>query len=263
MACWSSCSVRGRSSEARKFSDQLPETLDDLETLPLIGGVLRENWVADRAQEWLRELPEEFTDERVAELDQRPAQRHRQRVDRRRIMLAVLIDGEDLLSRGRRLLPPARQSQADQVGGVMYRTLGRYFGGSITVAILMGLYVLALGLVLGVPLAPLAAIWVMLTDLIPQVGGFLGGSFFVLLATTQGVTTALIAAVGFVLYMNLENHVIQPAIVGRSVDLTPPTTMVAAFVGAAIAGVPGRVGGDPTRRRGQGDLPRGTGTAQA
>ena len=127
----------------------------------------------------------------------------------------------------------------------MYRTLGRYFGGSITVAILMGLYVLALGLVLGVPLAPLAAIWVMLTDLIPQVGGFLGGSFFVLLATTQGVTTALIAAGGFVLYMNLENHVIQPAIVGRSVDLTPPTTMVAAFVGAAIAGVPGALVATP------------------
>ena len=78
-------------------------------------------------------------------------------------------------SGGRRLLPPQRQAQADQVGGVMYRTLGRYFGGSITVAILMGLYVLALGLVLGIPLAPLAAIWVTLTDLIPQVGGFLGG----------------------------------------------------------------------------------------
>ena len=69
----------------------------------------------------------------------------------------------------------------------MYRTLGRYFGGSITVAVLMGLYVLALGLLLGIPLVPLAALWAMLTDLIPQVGGFLGGSFLVLLASTQGV----------------------------------------------------------------------------
>ena len=127
----------------------------------------------------------------------------------------------------------------------MYRTLGRYFGGSITVAILMGLWVLALGLLLGVPLIPLAALWAMLTDLIPQVGGFLGGAFFVLLATTQGATTGLIAAVGFVLYMNLENHVIQPAIVGRSVDLTPPTTMVAAFVGGAIAGIPGALVATP------------------
>ena len=45
--------------------------------------------------------------------------------------------------------------------------------------------------------------------------------------------------------MNLENHLIQPAIVGRSVDLTPPTTMVAAFVGGAVAGVPGALVATP------------------
>ena len=45
--------------------------------------------------------------------------------------------------------------------------------------------------------------------------------------------------------MNLENHVIQPAIVGRSVDLTPPTTMVAAFIGAAVLGVPGALVATP------------------
>jgi predicted PurR-regulated permease PerM len=159
--------------------------------------------------------------------------------------IAVLIDGENLLHRFRRLLPDQRRQQADAIGGIAYRTLGRYFGGSITVAILMGLYVLTLGLLLGIPLAPLAAVWAMLTDLIPQVGGFLGGSFLVLLAVTQGVTPAIIAGVAFVLYMNLENHVIQPAIVGRSVDLTPPTTMVAAFIGGAIAGVPGALVATP------------------
>ena len=109
----------------------------------------------------------------------------------------------------------------------------------------MGLYVLTLGLVLGIPLAPLAALWAMLTDLIPQVGGFLGGSFLVLLAVTQGVDPGAHRGVAFVLYMNLENHIIQPAIVGRSVDLTPPTTMVAAFVGGAIAGIPGALVATP------------------
>ena len=161
------------------------------------------------------------------------------------LVVAVLIDGEDLIRRLRRLLPPPRQQQADEVGRVVYRTLGRYFGGSITVAVLMGLFVLTLGIVLAIPLVPLAAIWAMLTDLIPQVGGFLGGSLFVLLALTESVPTALIAGVGFVLYMNIENHLIQPAIVGKSVDLTPPTTMVAAFVGGAIAGVPGALVATP------------------
>ena len=232
-------------AEAGQFSEQLPETLDELEALPLIGGVLRDNRVADRVQEWVRELPTELSDERIAELTETLISGVASLTIVIVIMLAVLIDGENLLHRFRRLLPPARRTQADHVGGIMYRTLGRYFGGSITVAILMGLWVLTLGLVLEVPLVPLAALWAMLTDLIPQVGGFLGGSFFVVLASTQGASTALIAAVGFVLYMNIENHLIQPAIVGRSVDLTPPTTMVAAFVGGAIAGVPGALVATP------------------
>ena len=159
--------------------------------------------------------------------------------------IAVLVDGERLIGRFRRLLPAERQEQADEVGRVLYRTLGRYFGGSVTVAVLMGLWVLTVGLLLDVPLIPLAAVWAMLTDLIPQVGGFLGGSLFVMLALTQGVTTAIIAGVAFVLYMNVENHVIQPAIVGKSVDLTAPTTMVAAFVGGAVGGVPGALVATP------------------
>ena len=58
----------------------------------------------------------------------------------------------------------------------------------------MGVYVLALGLLLGVPARATGRSWAMLTDLIAQIGGFLGGSFFVLLALTQGVPIALIAA---------------------------------------------------------------------
>ena len=93
------------------------------------------------------------------------------------VAISVLIDGENLLARFRRLLRPTRRAQADEVGRVVYRTLGRYVGGSLTVALMMGLYVLTIGLILGVPLAPLAAIWAMITDLIPQVGGSLGGAF--------------------------------------------------------------------------------------
>ena len=231
--------------QAREFSSELPATVDQLEELPLAGRWLRENEVGDRVPEWIRELPDQFTDERVAEVASALVSGVVSVAVVVVLAIAVLVDGENLLARSRRLLPATRREQADAVGGIAYRTLGRYFGGSITVAILMGLWVLTLGLALGIPLAPHAAVWAMLTDLIPQVGGFLGGSFLVLLASTQGVTTALVAAAAFVLYMNLENHIIQPAIVGRSVDLTPPTTMVAAFIGAAVLGVPGALVATP------------------
>jgi predicted PurR-regulated permease PerM len=46
-------------------------------------------------------------------------------------------------------------------------------------------------------------------------------------------------------YMNLENYVISPAIVGEAVDLSPPTTMLAALVGGAAFGVPGALAATP------------------
>src|SRR5262249_38439401 len=59
------------------------------------------------------------------------------------------------------------------------------------------------------------------------------------LALTQGATVGVIVAVYFVLYLQFENHILQPLIVGEAVDLSPPATMVAALVGVSAAGVPG------------------------
>ena len=113
------------------------------------------------------------------------------------------------------------------------------------------------------PLAPIAAIWAALTNLIPQIGGFLGGAFFVLLALTESPTTAVIAGVLFLGYQQFENNVVGPAIVGSAVNLTPPATMLAALIGGAAAGVPGRAGGHAAARRRQGALPREPGRAAA
>ena len=131
------------------------------------------------------------------------------------------------------------------MGRIIYHSFGSYFAGSLLVAVLNGLVVLTVGLVLGVPLAPIAAIWSTLTNFIPQIGGFLGGSFFVLLALTESPLTAFIAGVIFLGYQQFENNIIGPAIVGNAVNLTPPATMLAALVGGAAAGVPGALVATP------------------
>jgi predicted PurR-regulated permease PerM len=232
-------------TEVQDFSQQFPQTVGELERLPLVGGWVRDQDLVERAERWVADLPEEFTDERIVESARSLLSGVVSVAIVAIVTIAVLVDGENLALRFRRLLSPSRQAQADEVGRVVYDTLGRYVGGSLTVAGMMGLFVLAVGLVLGVPLAPLAAVWAMLTDLIPQVGGALGGFVFVTLALTESVPTAIIAGALFVVYMTIENHVIQPAVIGRSVDLTAPTTMVAALVGGAIAGVPGALVATP------------------
>ena len=232
-------------AEVQNFSEQLPATVGELEQLPLVGGWVEDQDLVGRAEEWVADLPEQFTDERIEESARSLLSGVVSVAVVAIVAVAVLVDGENLAARFRRLLSPPRRHQADEVGRVVYDTLGRYVGGSLTVAGMMGLFVLAVGLVLGVPLVPLAAVWAMLTDLIPQIGGALGGIVFVALALTESVPTAIIAGALFVAYMTIENHVIQPAVVGRSVDLTAPTTMVAALIGGAVAGIPGALVATP------------------
>ena len=117
--------------------------------------------------------------------------------------------------------------------------VGRYVAGSVLVAMMAGTYILVLGLILGVPLAPLAAAWITITNLIPQIGGALGGIPFVLLGLTQGVGTGLACAGGFLIYQQVENNLISPVVIGQVVKLSPPVTMAAALIGVSAGGVVG------------------------
>src|SRR5205814_8083605 len=109
----------------------------------------------------------------------------------------------------------------------------------LLVAALAGTGVLVMGLLLKLPLAPLAGVWVMFTNLIPQIGGAAGAVPFVLLGLSQSPTKGVICAAYFLAYQQFENHVLGPTIVGEAVDLSPPATMMAALVGASAASVPG------------------------
>jgi predicted PurR-regulated permease PerM len=121
----------------------------------------------------------------------------------------------------------------------VYDIIGRYIAGSLLVAALAGTVMLTGALALGVPLAPLIGVWVAITNPIPQVGGFLGGAAFVLLGLSQGAFVGLACLAIFLIYQNLENHVLQPLIIGRAVNLSPPVTMVAALVGVSAGGLIG------------------------
>ena len=114
------------------------------------------------------------------------------------------------------------------------------------------------GSLVGVPLAPVAAVWYAVVSLIPQIGGFLGTSFVTILALTQGVVPALIVLVLVVAYMNTENYIITPD------DRRQGSRPVSADHDARCSRrrrrrwCAGRAGGDPVDRHGEGAVPGGT-----
>lgn len=231
--------------EASDFGDQVPATAADFYDFPLVGPRLRDADVSARAEEWLASIPGSVTVETVTRVVNRTIAAGTSVVQVLLVTMALLLDGELVVSRSRRLIPKHLRARADRAASIVYDTLGRYFAGSLFLAVGNGLYILTVGLLLGVPLVLLAAIWVMITNLIPQIGGFLGGAVFVTLALTGGAVTGAIAAAAFTAYMSLENYVIAPAVVGRAVNLSPPTTMIAAIIGGTAAGVPGALVATP------------------
>jgi predicted PurR-regulated permease PerM len=227
--------------EAREFRDQIPKTVEDLGDLPIIGPRLREADASKKVEEWLNDVPRKLSVDATPVEDAAGTIADGVAAALLTFLLAItlLLDGELLVNGARALVPQRRKADADRIGRLVYEVVGRYIAGSLLVAVLAGTVMLTASLSLGVPLAPLIAAWVAITNPIPQIGGFLGGIVFVLLALTQGAWVGLIALVIFLVYQNLENHVLQPLIVGRAVSLSPPATMVAALIGVSAAGVIG------------------------
>ena len=227
--------------QARDFQRELPQVLVRLEDLPVVGDDIEKNDVPAKIENWIDELPARLGENpsRVADAGQSVLSGVLATLAIVLITVTLLLDGSRVVRGLRRAIPHTRRAFVDRAGETFYQIVGRYFAGSLLVAMLAGTGVLIMGVILGLPLTPVAAMWTVSTNLIPQIGGFLGGSLFVLLGLTEGPTTAVICVVYFLAYQQLENHVIQPVVVGEAVNLSPPATMLAALIGASAAGVPG------------------------
>ena len=227
--------------QGRDLGDELPRVVSDLGNLPVIGDDLEANDVPARVQKWINDLPERLQGDLtpIERVGRSFADGLAAAVVTLLLAVTLLLDGQRLLSGVRRIIPRPRRAQADRVGEVAYRVVGRYVAGSLSVAAVAGLFILTLGLILGVPITPLAAVWVAMWDLVPQIGGAMGGIPFVMLAFTKGAGTGVTAGIIFILYLQIENHILQPLLVGQAVKLSPPATMTAALIGVSAGGVVG------------------------
>ena len=93
--------------------------------------------------------------------------------------------------------------------------------------------------VAGVPFAGLIALFVGIADLIPLVGATLGGAVAVIAGFIHSVPAGIAVLVFFVLYQQLENHLLQPLVFARTVKLNPLTVIIAILIGVELLGILG------------------------
>ena len=98
----------------------------------------------------------------------------------------------------------------------------------------VAVWVLVTLFVLGVPFPFLWALWVALVDFLPMIGGALAGIPTVLFATAHSLTAGVVTLVVFLAYTQIENHVLNPVIMSRTVRINPLLVLVSILVAASI-----------------------------
>ena len=158
----------------------------------------------------------------------------------------MLLEGPSWMDRIYALLPETSQPRWRRVGTDIYRTVGGYVNGNLLISLIAGVASGVVLFALGVPFAVALGLLVALLDLIPLAGATLAAVIVVAVAgVTQGWTAAIVSTVFFVVYQQLENHLLQSVVYGRTVQLSPLAVLIAVLVGAEVAGILGALAAIP------------------
>ena len=138
-----------------------------------------------------------------------------------------------------RFVPATRRDRVSKLSNAIIARVGSFVGGQGLIAILAALFILIMGLIIGMPYtAPLAMV-VLVCGFIPLVGHFIGMSIVTLVSLTKSPTTALVALGSYIIYVQIENYVITPKIMRKSLAIPGLVTIIAALLGTSLLGLIG------------------------
>ncbi|HTU39459.1 MAG TPA: AI-2E family transporter [Acidimicrobiales bacterium] len=132
-----------------------------------------------------------------------------------------------------------RPATAERLGRVVDESMSSVTGymlGNFLTSVIAGVISGVTLAILGVPFAFLLGVFVALVDLLPLVGGLLAGVPVVVIAAIHSVPAGIVMLVVFLVYQQIENHVLNPVIMSRTVQLNPFWVLIAVLVGATLGG---------------------------
>jgi predicted PurR-regulated permease PerM len=138
-----------------------------------------------------------------------------------------------------KLVPKSKRDRYIKISDQVSKSVGRYVIGQVSVAALnavLGFIVMSL---LGLQFALVLAFVVFLLAIIPLVGSISGAILVVLVALAVDPSTALILAIYYLIYLQLEAYIISPKVMKVAVSVPAPVVVIAALSGGALLGVLG------------------------
>ena len=157
----------------------------------------------------------------------------------------MLLEGPKWVDRFLSLLKPASRTRWQGVGHDIYRTVGGYVTGNLLISLIAGTLTAVVLRIMGVPYAIALGLIVAILDLIPLAGATIAAIIVGAIAFIHSVLAGIVVVVFFIVYQQLENHVLQPVVYGRTVQLSPLAVLISVLIGAELAGVLGALAAIP------------------
>ncbi len=162
-------------------------------------------------------------------------------------LITVLTITFFLLKDGRRIvawildqMTPDTRARYRVVADDVYRSVGGYVAGALTIATICGIVTYITLTSLGVPFAVPLAVMSAFLALIPLVGATLAGVIVgIITAFDDFPTDTIVWVVVIVVYQQIETNLLQPMVYRRTVDLHPLVIITGILIGASLLGVLG------------------------
>ncbi len=155
------------------------------------------------------------------------------------LTLYFLSSLDKVVKIGLRLVPNSRRDRVAKLTNAIISRIGSFVGGQGIIAILAALFILVMGLAIGMPYTGPLSMLVLVCGFIPLIGHFIGMTFVTLVSLTDSPQTAFIALALYIIYVQIENYVITPKIMRRSLSLPGLVTIIAALLGTSLLGLVG------------------------
>ena len=138
-----------------------------------------------------------------------------------------------------RMVPRSRRPRVGLLTDEILARVGGYVAGALTIAGIAGGLTFLVLVLLEIPYPVALAMLVGVTALVPLIGATVGATVIIVVAAFVSTKTAIVVAVYYLVYQQVENYYLYPRIMKRSVDVSPAATVVAVLVGGSLLGVLG------------------------
>lgn len=155
------------------------------------------------------------------------------------MLLYMLLDGKRLPDSIVKFLPSSYETETRKILHDMHTTVQNYVHAQLIVAFFVGITSLIGLWIIGIDYAILLALFMMVTNIIPYVGPFLGAAPAVVVAFIQDPIKVLWVIVVIIIVQQIESNVISPLIQGKSLKVHPLTIIIVLLVAGNLAGIIG------------------------